>query len=331
MACSPGHRGCTRVRRSARRLRFQQLEQLERRVLGGSSGGKTYTMTLDLGVEGCPFCYAVQHGAEDEAAKEGVKFNTVAPTKADPALQIQGLSAVLAAKPDFLLIQPDDGQALIATVKQFNSAGIPVMTVDTDVNDKSLRLGTVTSDNYAGGVLAADQLNKLLHGHGQVAYIGYVPGASTTDDRQKGFETELKKYPGLQYVGAQYTQDDNTEAASKMSAVLQRYPNLAGIFGGDEANAIGSGIALKQAGKQGKVKLVAFDGAPDEVAALKAGNASMLIVQNAYGMGQAAVKQAVAYLKDGTKPPAMTNPKYVIVTNANVDSAAVKPYLYPNS
>ncbi len=101
--------------------------------------------------------------------------------------------------------------------------------------------------------------------------------------------------------------------------------------GADEANAIGSGIALKQAGKAGKVKLVAFDGAPDEVAALKAGNASMLIVQNAYGMGQAAVQQAVAYLKNGTKPPAMTNPKYVIVTNANVDSAAVKPYLYPNS
>ncbi len=166
-----------------------------------------------------------------EAAKEGVKFVTDAPTKAHPALQIQGLGAVLAAKPDFLLIQPDDGQALIATVKQFQSAGIPVMTVDTDVNDKSLRLGTVTSDNYAGGVLAADQLNKLLNGKGQVAYIGYVPGASTTDDRQKGFEAELKKYPGLDYVGAQYTQDDTTEAASKMSAVLQRYPNLAGIFG----------------------------------------------------------------------------------------------------
>jgi ribose transport system substrate-binding protein len=295
-----------------------------------TSSSKSYKVTLSLGVQGCPFCIAVQRGAEDAAKKYNVQFKTVAPPKADVNLQIQQINAVIASKPDGLLIQPDDGQAIIASMQQFKTAGIPAVTVDTDANDPNLRLGTVTSDNTAGGKLAADQLNKILNGKGQVAYIGYTPGASTTDQRQKGFEAEIKKFPGLKYVGAQFTADDQTEAATKMSAVLKRYPDLAGIFAGDEANAIGSGIALKQADKAGKIKLVAFDGAPDEVLALKQGQASMLIVQNAYQIGYAGMEQLYKYLANKTVPPKMTNPGYVVVTTDNVDDAAVQKYLYPS-
>jgi ribose transport system substrate-binding protein len=294
-----------------------------------STSGKSYSVTLSLGVQGCPFCIAVQRGAEDAAKKYGVQFKTVAPPKADVNMQIQQLNAVIASKPDGLLIQPDDGQAIVATMQQFKSKNVPAITVDTDANNQSLRLGTVTSDNLAGGKLAADQLNKVTGGTGQVAYIGYTPGASTTDQRQKGFEQELKKYPGLKYVGAQFTADDTTEAATKMSAVLKRYPKLAGIFAGDEANAIGSGTALRQAGLAGKVKLVAFDGAPDEVQALKQGQASMLIVQNAYQIGYAGMEQLYKYLADKTAPAPMTNPGYVVVTKANVDDAKVQKFLYP--
>jgi ribose transport system substrate-binding protein len=294
-----------------------------------AKSGKTYDVTLSLGVQGCPFCIAVQRGAEDAAKKYGVKFKTVAPTKADVNMQIQQLNAVIANKPDGLLIQPDDGQAIVATMQQFKSKNVPAITVDTDANNQSLRLGTVTSDNLAGGKLAADQLNKVTGGKGQVAYIGYTPGASTTDQRQKGFEQELKKYPGLKYVGAQYTADDNTEAATKMSAVLKRYPKLAAIFAGDEANAIGSGTALRQAGLAGKVKLVAFDGAPDEVQALKQGQASMLIVQNAYQIGYSGMEQLYKYLANKTAPAPTTNPGYVVVTKANVDDPKVQKFLYP--
>jgi ribose transport system substrate-binding protein len=296
-----------------------------------ASAPKKYNVTLSLGVQGCPFCIAVQRGAEAAAQKYGVNFKTVAPPKADVNQQIQQLNGVIANKPDGLLIQPDDGQAIAATMQQFAAAKVPAITVDTDSNNPSLRLGTVTSNNLAGGKLAADQINKITGGKGQVAYIGYVPGASTTDQRQKGFEAELKKFPGLQYVGAQFTQDDTTEAATKMSALLKRYPHLAAVFGGDEANAIGTGTALRQAGLAGKVKLVAFDGAPDEVQALKQGQASMLIVQNAYQIGYSGMQQLYNYLANKTQPAKLTNPGYVVVTKANVDDPKVQKFLYPNS
>jgi ribose transport system substrate-binding protein len=291
---------------------------------------KTFSVTLSLGEQaGCPFCIEVQRGAEAAAKKYGVKLTTVGPSTASLQQQIQELDATLQSKPDGLLVEPDDGQAIIATMQQFKNAHIPAITVDTDANDMSLRLGTVTSDNTAGGKLAAVQINKLTGGNGEVAYIGYTPGLSSTDQREKGFTAQLKKYPGLKYVGAQYTADDENDAATKVSAVLQRNPNLKAIFAGDEANAIGAGIALRQKGLAGKVVLVAFDGAPDEVQALKQGSASVLIVQNAFQIGYAGLKEMYEYLAHKTAPPAAVNPGYVLATKSNIDTPAVKKFLYP--
>lgn len=45
-------------------------------------------------------------------------------------------------------------------------------------------------------------------------------------------------------------------------------------------------------------------------------------------MGQLAVKYAYDYLTKGTKPPAETNPAYVIATKQNINSPAIKKYIY---
>ena len=51
-------------------------------------------------------------------------------------------------------------------------------------------------------------------------------------------------------------------------------------------------------------------------------------MQKAYDMGYRAVQDAVAYLKDGTKPPPEFNPSYVIATPKNYKSPAVAKYIY---
>jgi ribose transport system substrate-binding protein len=129
-------------------------------------------------------------------------------------------------------------------------------------------------------------------------------------------------------VGEVYDQSSTTEAASKVSAALTKDPDLAGIFASDENSAIGAATAVQAAGKAGKVNIVAFDAAADEVTALKRGTIQSLIVQKPYDYGCTAVKAVVAYLKDGTKPAAQTYADYVIANKDNIDSADVKTYLY---
>ncbi|MBS1678939.1 MAG: substrate-binding domain-containing protein [Actinobacteria bacterium] len=297
---------------------------------GSSSNGGGGTVALELaGQAGCPFCIAIQHGAEAAAKEEGIELSVQSPAKFDTSVQVSQLASVLATKPEALILEPLDANALIAPVNQFKQAGIPTIMVDTTVNDPSLPLSVITSNNKTGGELAAEQLNELTGGKGQVLYLGYTPGASTTDQRQEGFDEKLKSYPGLEQVQPQYSPDEPTEAASKVQATLQANPELKGIFASDELVGIGAANALKAAGKVGQVKVVAFDGAPDEVEALENGTFNTLIVQKAYEMGQEAVRQAAAYLNEGKKPAKETNPDYIVVTKKNLNSPEVQKYLYP--
>ena len=294
-----------------------------------SAGAKHYHIALVTGDNHDPFYVTMNQGAQAEAKKLGVTVKWQGPAQFEADLQIPILDAVLASKPDFLIVAPDDVRALINPIKQFNKAKIPVMTVDTDVNNKSVRLGNITSNNFLGGEIAAQFLSKELGGKGKVLYVGEQRGVFTTDQREAGFEHALKtKYKSLTYVGPQFDNDDPTQVASVVSAVLQRNSDLKGIFASDTFNGQGAATAVQNAGDRGKVSIVAFDAEPDQVTALKRGAIKALIVQKAYDMGVTAVEYAVKHLNTGFKIPAETHPTYVIATKANVNSPAVAKYIY---
>jgi ribose transport system substrate-binding protein len=289
---------------------------------------KHYKIALVTGDNHDPFYVTMNQGAQFEARKLGVSVKWQGPAQFEAQLQIPILDAVLASRPDFLLVAPDDVRALINPLRKFNKKKVPVVTVDTDVSNHSVRLGNITSDNRLGGKIAASFLARALHGNGKVLFVGPQPGVFTTDQRKIGFEKALKSHPGLKYVGPQFDNDDPNQVASVVSAVLQRNPDLKGIFASDTFNGAGSATAVSNAGKRGKVTIIAFDAEPDQVAAVKRGLIQALIVQKAYAMGVLAVKYAVQHLDSGFKIPALTHPTYVIATKANINSPSVTKYLY---
>jgi len=293
---------------------------------GTAARTASYRIALVTGDNHDPFYVTMNDGAQAMAKKLGVKVTWQGPATFEAAPQITILDAVLASKPSFLVVAPTDVNALINPIKQFNKAKIPVMTVDTDVNAKSVRLGNITSNNRLGGTLAAQFLAKA--GSKTVAYIGEQRGVFTTDERWRGFEAAIKKAKGVKYVGPQFGADDPNTATSIVNALLVRYPKLDGIFASDTAYGAGAATAVQNAHKAGKIKVVAFDAEPDEVTALKRGLIQALIVQKAYSMGQLAVKYAYNYLTKGTRPPAKTTPSYVIATKKNINSPAIKNYIY---
>jgi len=271
----------------------------------------------------------MRDGAQAEAAKLGVSVDWTGPAMYDPSLQIPVLSSVLTAHPNFLLVCPVDLHALIQPIRQFDQAGIPVMTLDSDVSDTSVRAGNITSNNYLGGKEAADFLARALGGHGEVAVLNEQPGVSTTDLRQSGFIAEIKKYPGITYVGVGRDNDDPTVAARAGSALLTRYPHLAGFFGTDDGNGSGAIAAVKGAGLAGQVKIVAYDAEPDEVQALESGQVTALVVQKPYLEGELAVKDAVEYLNGNHNAiPSQIMQTAIIATKANISSPQVSQFIY---
>lgn len=295
---------------------------------GAGSSGAPLHIALVTGDNHDPFYVTMNKGAQAAAKALGATVTWQGPSVYGAQAQIQILDAVKSGHPSALLVAPDDVKALIGTLGDFKSAGVPVITVDTDVNDTSVRLGNITSDNVLGGELAEQFLAKHIPAGSKVVYVGEPPGVSTTDQREQGFVKAVKS-SNLKDLTPQFgTDDDPNTAATLVSALIQRNPDLKGIFASDTAWGQGAATAVQNAGKSGQIQIVAFDAEPEEVQDLARGTIQALIVQKAYLEGYDAVSYAVNYIRHHTAVPAETHPSYVVATKANISSPDVQKYVY---
>jgi ribose transport system substrate-binding protein len=285
-------------------------------------------VTLLQGVRGDEFYVSMACGAQAAAkAIGGVKVDVQGPAKFDASLQIPILNAIVAKKPDAIMMAPTDTKALITPMKAAKAAGIKVIEVDTHVTDPSISISKIASDNVLGGRKAAEALAGLTGSKGEWLVVNVKPGISTTDQRQQGFELQAKKYSGVKYLGTRFDDDDPAKAAAVTTAELAAHPNMNGIFGANLFSAEGAATGIRNAGKAAQVKIVGFDAGPAQVQQLKQGLVQALIAQEPYDIGYQAVTQAVNSLT-GKPVKAKISTGLVIVTKKNIARPNVSKYLY---
>lgn len=287
-------------------------------VTAPPKASKEYDIALLQGVVGDQFYITMQCGAQEEAAKLGVKVNTQGPQKFDPTLQKPILDSIVASKPDALLVAPTDVQALQQPLQQAAAAGIKVVLVDTTTADPSFATSAISSDNEGGGAAAFDAIKQLHPDGGKVMVMGLEPGVSTTDARAKGFEDAVKADPKFNYVGVQYSHNDPATAAQLIGAQLQRDPDLVGVFAVNLFSAEGSATGIKQAGKSGQVQVVGFDAGPNQIQALREGTVQALVAQDPGAIGRFGVDEAVTALDGGQNTPNVQT-GFTIITKENLD------------
>ena len=295
-----------------------------------ASASQPYKLTLIQGVAGDPFYVTMACGAQAEATKEGVTLNVTGGNKWDATVQKPVIDSVTAAKPDGVMVAPDDSKALQAPLKAMADAGIKVTFVDTKLDDTSFAVSSIATDNLAGGQLAGKTLAQLIGDKGTVLVVNVDPGISTTDARVQGFNEEMKNHPNIKVLDVQYTHDDPTAATSITTSTLAAHPDLAGIFATNVQNAEGVATGLRQAGKTDAVKVISFDAGPKQVEDLNNGVVQGLIAQDPYGIGVAGVQQTVAAL-DGKPTQKTIQTTLAAITKDNVNSPDMQKYLYKSS
>jgi ribose transport system substrate-binding protein len=292
------------------------------------TGKKKFRIAFVPGITTDAFYISMKYGAEDMANKLGVDLIWQGAPEWDYTKQTPIIESMVAEGVDAIITAPTDSKAMIAPLKKAKDAGIPVFTIDTNVSDESIYVSNVTSDNKEGGALAADELAKLIGEKGKVALINTKPGITTTDDRQKGFLEQIKKYPNIKVAATEYSDDQATVAAQKIQDILLNNSDLAGVFATNVVTGSGVSQGLRTKNKTGKVKLIAYDSGPEEVKALKAGEIQALISQKPLEEATQAMQMAYDYLngkKDVQKQVQLTN---ITVTPDNVDQEDVKKWLY---
>jgi ribose transport system substrate-binding protein len=292
-----------------------------------SSSSGTKDVSLVLGVVGDPFYTAMKCGATDAAKKAGVKLDITGPKEFKATLQNPILEGLVASKPDAVLVAPNDVVASANPLKRLQKNGSKVVLVDTVVNDPSIGVSRIATNNNLGGQKAAEAL-KEFGKTGSVMVVSTDPGVSSVDARVAGFKTKAAEF-GFKFASdTQYSHDKPSVATEIITAAITAHPDLTGVFATNLLTAQGIAAGIKKAGKAGKINVVVFDAGPEQVKALKGGEVQALIAQQPYMIGQKGIEQAVAAI-DGKKVESAIQTDLTIVTKDNVDKPEMKQVLYP--
>jgi ribose transport system substrate-binding protein len=218
---------------------------------GGQAPGKHVTITFSGPVADHGFLAAINSFAKAQAAKyPDVTFN-VLEAAADAPSQIAAVQTAIAAKPDALIIFPQDGDQLTGVGKAATAAGIPVINLDRKFNDASAYRMFLAGDNYKVGFNAGTYICSKLKSN-KNAVIGEITGIPTlslTKERSQGFKDSLA-ICGLKVtrqVNAAFTVQSGQQA---MANLLAAAPKLDAVFNHDDDQNIGSEAAAKQAGRK---------------------------------------------------------------------------------
>ncbi len=275
------------------------------------------------------FYQKAHQGAVDEAKALGVDLIYQGPTQFSAQAEIPVVDALLAQHPDGIAIAPADPTALIAPLKKWAEAKIPILTYDGYLTDPPFPLvSEIMSANFDGGKLAGEAMGKLIGGKGKVAIIDLAAGLKVLNDRKDGFIAALKeKYPDVQVVDTQLTALDFPRAQTIVQTFVNKYPDLAGIFCTYSFATEYGGAGLVSVHAQDRVKLVGFEAGPKEIQLIKQGVLKATVAQQPALEAKLAVDflyyQATGKTDKIEKKPVLPD---VLIDTANVDS--MKQYYY---
>jgi ribose transport system substrate-binding protein len=282
------------------------------------------------GLTGNPFYNTVACGAQKKADELGIDFTYQGAPEFDVAKQSAIVSALVGEKPDAIMISVTDPDAMIPPLQEAKDAGIDIIGIDGDLSDTSILSTNIQSDNHEGGTLAAKSLVEAVGEDvgGDVLGLSNNPGSPIGEQREKGFTDELAKHPKFKYLGTQFTNNQQADAATIVSTTASSNANLVGVYTMATNNTEGAVTGLREADKTvDDVKIVGYDVSAPILTALEAGDITGLVVQYPFGAGQKGVETAVA-LANGETVDRNQKTDFVFATPANVASEEVQKFIY---
>jgi ribose transport system substrate-binding protein len=284
-----------------------------------------------------PFYQLMQLGVEAAAKDLGVEIVTQIPPTWGVSVQTPILDSMIARGDlNYIVTAPTDKDQMVGPLKVAVDAGIKVITVDTFLGDGDYVKGPVKfpisyigSDNTEGGRISARGLAKAIGGKGTVYINSTNPNVSSVEGRERGFkEVMAKEFPGIKVLGPDYNLDDMNKAQQQTAAMLERVPDLAGIFGANVFSAQGAGTAVVNAGLGGHVQVVAYDATKAAIEQMDKGVVTLILAQKPFDMGYMAVQFAAADAAGVTSLPRRVETGFAIIDKENVKDPAIARFIY---
>jgi ribose transport system substrate-binding protein len=273
-----------------------------------------------------PYWEEAQAGLNDISKTAGVKVDVEGPATFAPNEELTAFQQAVATHPSGIMVSVTDPKSFVEPINNAIMQGIPVITIDSDAPE-SRRVLFIGTDNFRAGQESGKHMADLLGGQGRILIIG-LAGQLNTEERERGVNEVLKKYPGVKVIQTVDDKGDPRNAYDAVSGLLQKKEKMDGIIGLEATAGAGAADALHRMDMTEKVKILAFDKDPQTLDGIERGWITATIVQKPYVMAFYGVRflddlhhNAVHEFKDWATAPTAPLPVFVDTGTAVVDKS----------
>ena len=250
---------------------------------------------------------AIEGGrAEGKALGVNVEFAL----SAGAAAQANAVDNLLVLGVDVLAINPEDSQAIGASVKKANEAGVPVALWIGDNLGGGDTASLISSDEELGGYTIAKWGFELLKGKGRVAFVQGTKAHQAGLLRENGFRRALEEFPGIElaaYGEANWMRDKANALAADM---ITRDSDIDLLFAMSDEMAKGVLSAAKAA--TASISVTGYNGDCETLNSVWTGGILATLYQGWRDIGAQVIRTSLAIAKGNTVPKVITMPTFVV-------------------
>ena len=262
------------------------------------------------------FVAAIADAAQARADELGVKL-VMYDAGGDVNKQISDVETMIAQKVDAVIVIPQSVEGSAPVVGKCNDAGIPIIIDNGDIADTNFTAFVGCTDQESGEILGQWFVDNVEKGS-KVCIIEGPMGQSGQVGRYAGFEAVgmLEHFEVLSTQTANWKRD---EAMALVEDWITQYgEDLKAIICENDDMGLGALSACKAAGRS-DIVVGGVDGLDDAVAAVKAGEYGISVLQDSQGQGAVGVDVALQIIK-GEEYEKDTRIPFRAITADNVDA-----------
>jgi ribose transport system substrate-binding protein len=188
---------------------------------------------------------------------------------------------------DAIAISPVDPQNQRALIDAAAQRAL-VFTQDSDAPD-SARTCYIGTDNLAAGRQAGQLIREAIPEGGDVMLFVGKLDARNAQERVQGIREALAG-SAIRIIDVRTDDADDVRAKANAADTLVRYADIKGMVGLWSYNGPAILNAVREAGKVGRVRIIAFDEADETLAGIKDGAIHATVVQQPYEFGYQAIR-----------------------------------------
>lgn len=251
---------------------------------------EAYRIGMVLSTLENPFFQSMKNGAQNEADLNQISL-IIRDSNNNSSQEYEHVKALIDKGIDLLIINPTDSDSVYQSVRYANLNKIPVITVDRTSTGGQI-IAHISSNNKAGGALAADYLIQMAKNKGKYAEIKGIEGTSASISRGEGFNDRMIS-SNMTLAATITAHFDRKKGAEMTARLLNTHPDLTAIFAQNDEMALGALETIEARGL--KIIVIGFDGTIEAINAVKSGKMTATISQQPEKIGEQAIQQALSY------------------------------------